>query len=136
MPSLRLLNWVDTVLGRRLSVDAPGGQCMDLVQDYVTRVYGMGHLPGNAVDQPREAIWRLGWLWVPNGPNNFPPPGAVVVWGMNGRVGTSVYGHIAVALTADSMHILSIDENWPAGSPASFVWHSYDGVMGWFVPRQ
>jgi len=43
-------------------------------------------------------------------------------------------GHIALVLTADNLHILSADQNWPVGAPVSLVLHGYSGCLGWFAP--
>jgi hypothetical protein len=60
-----------------------------------------------------------------------------MVWGT--RYGGG-FGHVAVATgEGDTNRFRSLDQNWnnpslTVGSPAAFIWHSYDGVLGWLEP--
>jgi hypothetical protein len=109
-----------------------GGQCVDLVNLYIQMAHGTPHQFKNAIDWAGLAI--PGWRWVSNSQSNFPKAGDLVVWGENAAIGTGPNGHIAVALAADSMHLLSMDQNWPDGSPTAMQLHSYIAVLGWQTP--
>lgn len=116
-------------------VTAPGGlggQCVDWVNVYLHDVFGLSPIHANAVDFAHTPI--PGWTWIANAPHNFPPMGAVVVWGPSHLAGTGLYGHVAVALMADVRYLLTLDQNWPQGSPVRLVAHTYDGVLGWWAP--
>jgi hypothetical protein len=112
---------------------AYGAQCVDLVQFYLRDVLRLSPLSGNAVD-----AWRLplprGLVRHTNTPINFPAQGDIVVWGQDYASGVGPNGHISVALLADALHLLTFDQNWPAGSPCAFVVHTYSGVLGWLAP--
>jgi hypothetical protein len=69
-----------------------------------------------------------GFVFIRNTPTNNPYPGDLVEWGHSP---TLPWGHIAVCISADSMHINSFDQNWPIGSPAHEQGHTYVGVSGW-----
>lgn len=116
-------------------VTAPGGvggQCVDLANLYLIDVYGLAPVRRNAADWAHVTI--PGWHWTPNGPSNFPAPGAIVVWGADARIGTGAAGHIAIAIDADADLLLSFDQNWPAGHTCAIVEHDYTGVLGWHSP--
>jgi len=65
-----------------------------------------------------------------NGPFNSPPSGALVVWGSTWGNG---YGHVAVVLAANVMHIGVFEQNNPSGASPLVSTHTYDGVIGWLV---
>jgi hypothetical protein len=129
---VNVVQWGSYQVGRR--VTAPGGlggQCVDL-----TNVYVMAQ--GKPAVRRNAVAWAAagaipGWLWVPNGPRNYPPLGAVVVWKGNvTAIGTGPYGHVAVVMAADPVALLTLDQDWPEGSPVALVWHGYEGVAGWW----
>ena len=127
---MRTLAFVQAHLNQR--VTAPGGiggQCVDLANLYMQDVLQQPLVRLNAVD------WRTakisGMVWTPNSPVNSPPPDSIVIWGPNAAAGTGQYGHIAIALAADSMTLLTFDQDWPYGAPCSLTLHTYDGVLGW-----
>lgn len=126
--------WARSHLGR--SWAAPGGlggQCVDLVNLYVSAL-GAPVVRRNAADWALPGALPSPWRWEPNGPVNSPPLGAVVVWrGGVPAVGIGPFGHIAVALVADSALLLSVDQGWPPGAVTALVWHSYAGVAGWWA---
>jgi hypothetical protein len=110
-----------------------GGECVDLVNLWLQEARGLPGVQANAVD------WRNvtlpGYIWVPNTAYDFPPEGAIAVWGRDATAGTGPFGHIALALAADNLHLLSFDQNWPTGDACRFVLHVYAGVLGWFMQR-
>ena len=110
-----------------------GGQCVDLVEVWAAHL-GAPAVPGNAVDLLRNAP-NAAWQVELNGPTNYPPVGAIVVWGEDSRVGIGPYGHTAVCLAADPHWLLTLDQNWPPGRPVGVVLHSYMGVHGWLIHK-
>lgn len=130
---MRAIAFVRLNIGR--FVTAPGGlggQCVDLTNLYLVEVWAKAEIHANAVDWQHAAIG--GMTWERNAPANHPPPGAIVVWGPYPPHGIGVFGHIAVCLTADSMDLITFDQNWPDGAPCRFTLHDYGGVVGWFRP--
>ncbi len=130
---MRLLSFVRLNRGR--VVQAPGGlggQCVDLTNLYLVDVWAKPEIHANAVDWPRAAI--QGMTWEPNAPANSPPTGSIVIWGPYAPHGIGVFGHIAVALVADAMDLITFDQNWPDGAPCQLTMHDYGGVIGWFRP--
>lgn len=124
--------WLAEVQGRAIDLDgAYGAQCMDLVNDYLDQVADVPHVAGNAIDLPRNP--PHGFRWVANAPSNAPRWGDILVWGQNARAGTGPYGHTAVAVLADSAHLVSTDQNWPPGHATHLVYHTYAGVLGWWA---
>ncbi len=123
------LAWAD---GKRIDRDGVyGAQCMDLINDALVRVWGVVPIPGNAVDVPRNRPGR--GIWRPNSAVNVPEVGDIVAWAAgNHSIGTGPYGHTAVAAGGDSMHLLTMDQNWPTGSATHLVAHTYSGVLGWW----
>lgn len=119
--------------GQRLTAPGGiGGTCVDLANEYLRLCYALPHVWLNAVDW--QHVRLPGWRWVANTPTNFPPPNALVVWGPAASVVVGPFGHIALAIDADIMALVSFDQNWPEGHPCTFVDHVYDGVLGWHIP--
>lgn len=130
---MRTLAFLRSVLGR--VVMAPGGlggQCVDLANLYLIEVWGKPEIHANAADWQHAAV--QGMTWERNAPANHPPAGAIVVWGPYAPHGIGVFGHIAVCLTADTMDLVTLDQNWPDGAPCRMTLHDYGGVIGWFRP--
>lgn len=128
-----VLEFAAARIGRHVaSPGGEGGQCVDLVELWAI-AEGRTPIPGNAVDLFTNAS-AAQWRKVANGPTNFPQPRDIVVWGPSRAVGIGVDGHTAVCLAADSMWLLSLDQNWPEGAPVSVVLHTYAGVVGWLAP--
>lgn len=117
------------------TVQAPGGiggQCVDLANLWLI-ARGGSPVRLNAADWASDLHTLKGRPFVPNGPVNFPAPGAIVVWKRNiGSLGIGPYGHIAVVLAADANSLVTVDQDWPIGSPVQTVVHTYEGVAGWF----
>lgn len=106
-----------------------GGSCVDLCNEYLRWCYGEGHVWRNAVDW--ATIPLLGWGWVANSPANFPGCADIVVWGPCAAHGIGAAGHVAICIDADPMMLITWDQNWPAGAPAWYVEHDYQGILGW-----
>lgn len=73
------------------------------------------------------------WDIVVNTPTGIPPVGALIIFGK--AVGVS--GHVCVRAiqVADSAQFTSEDQNWAGYQKAKLVKHSYNGVLGWLVPK-
>ena len=70
------------------------------------------------------------YIMYKNGPFNSPPPGSLVVWGAAWGAG---YGHVAVVIAANDMHVAVFEQNDPTGSGPNVATHTYDGIIGWLV---
>jgi hypothetical protein len=130
----KLLTFIRDHVGKQVrSPGGEGGQCVDLVELWLL---ALDHptVPGNAVDLWRNAPTSAYEL-VANGPANAPAPGDVVVWHRAPAVGIGPDGHTAVAVAADSMTLLTLDQNWPSGAYTALIVHPYTGVTGWLHPR-
>jgi len=108
--------------------DVNRGQCVGLIEVWVDE-HTAKHIPGNAKDL-LDGARNLGYQVTYNGPDNYPPPGAIVVW--DGTWGGG-YGHTAIAVAADSMHLAVFEQNDPDGYPPLLATHDYSGVAGWIV---
>lgn len=129
---MTLLDFVASVYHKR--VTAPGGlggQCVDLANVYLDITRSLAPIRANAVDWQRQRL--PGFVWVVNRPTNAPLPGSLVVWGPDPRIGIGADGHIAIALAADSMHVLSLDQNWWVQQCIP-VLHDYRAISGWHEP--
>lgn len=109
-----------------------GAQCFDLVNRWstylsyrpFTGLYAYG-----IIDQTQDNYTKI-----LNSPSAVPQAGDIIVW--NSRYGGG-YGHTAIASgIGDTNFFESFDQNYPTGSPAHLVRHSYDGVIGWLRPNK
>ena len=130
------LQWIAQWQGRYQNRDGlTTCECVDLAQGYNLDVVHGRRFTGNAVHL-RNTYDHSRWTWIGNTPTNFPALGDVVVWGgPDPSVGTSVDGHVALAVAADPNALLSFDQNWPPGSPCHLQLHNYVAVLGWLHPR-
>lgn len=109
-----------------------GAQCFDLVNKWSTY---LGYRPFTGlyaygiIDQTQGNYTKI-----LNSPTAVPQAGDIIVW--NSRYGGG-YGHTAIASgIGDTNSFESFDQNYPTGSPAHLVRHSYDGVIGWLRPNK
>lgn len=112
-------------------VMAPGGlgaQCVDLADLWLI-ANGGSPVRANAIDWATAAIPR--WTWEMNGPVNYPPAGALVVWGTFAGL-TGADGHVAICVLADGESLVTYDQNW-SNQPCQVVIHTYAGVLGWWA---
>lgn len=131
---LTILDFARLHLGKRVkSRSGLGGQCVDLIELWAD-AHSKGPIAGNAVDLYANAN-RAEWAAIPNGPSNYPPAGAVVVWGPYGPSGIGPYGHTALALAADAHSLLVLSQNWPVGAPVALTLMGYGGCLGWLIPK-
>lgn len=117
------------------SLKAPGGTgglAVDLCNEYLRCCFDSPHIWLQAADWAQLVI--PGWSWVRNTPTNFPLPGSIVVWSPHGGHSIGAAGHVAIAVWWDRHLGLSLDQDWPAGSPCRFRGHDYLGVRGWHTP--
>ena len=128
---MALLEWVKVNQGKSIDRDgAYGAQCVDLVEAYLADFLRVPTWPGNAIDFAAHP--HHGWEWVANSPSNFPVAGDVVVWGgPNAEVGTTSFGHCAIALAASPNTLLVLSQNWPPGSATQLRLMDYRAVLGW-----
>lgn len=127
---MHTLDFVRLHNGRYLT--APGGvgnQCVDLINVYLAERWGLTPVRLNAVDWKGATIH--GYIWTPNGPDNSPELGSLVVWQQTFSVGVGPYGHIALAIQADANNLISFDQDWPLNAPCRLTPHTYEGVVGW-----
>ena len=104
---------------------------MDLAEYYNRDVVGAPQIGGDAAD-----AWQYysaaHYIQIPNGPDNTPHRGDVIVWSTD--VGDGA-GHIAVCVGADQDEFISFDQNWPSDSCCHYQRHDrYDNVLGWLRP--
>lgn len=104
------------------------GQCTGLAMLWV-KANDKPVIYANAKDLLAQADLTA-YLMYKNGPFNSPPPGALVVWGSTWGNG---YGHVAVVIAANDMHLAVFEQNDPTGSQPNVATHTYDGVIGWLV---
>ena len=117
-------------------VTAPGGlggECVDLANLWLLEGFGTAHVYANAVFWKDARI--RGFTWEPNTPMNMPIPGSLVVWQQQPDWHIGVNGHIALALSASRLYLVTLDQNWPEGSPCRLHLHDYRGVLGWQRPN-
>ena len=125
--------FLNQVNGKYVDFDGVYGfQCFDLVNKWSTT---LGYRPFGGLyaygifDQPQG-----NYSQIKNTPDAVPQAGDIIVW--NSRYGGG-YGHTAIATgTGNTSYFESLDQNYPTGSPAHIVRHSYDGVIGWLRPNK
>lgn len=123
------IGFAQTYLGQTITARGGiGGECVDLADQWISEAYGLAHVYRNAVDWATPRI--TGLAWTANTPTNAPLWGNLVVWGESAAAGTGPDGHIALVLAADTMHLLTADQNW-AGRVVTLNIHPYTGVLGW-----
>ena len=126
-------NFLNQYNGKYVDFDGVyGAQCFDLVNRWST---ALGYRPFGGLyaygifDQPQG-----NYSQIRNTPDAVPQAGDIIVW--NSRYGGG-YGHTAIATgVGNTSYFESFDQNYPTGSPAHIVRHSYDGVIGWLRPNK
>lgn len=107
-------------------------QCVDLIKKYAREVVGSPLWTGDPktyIRNPEPNFYEYRF----NSPMYIPPKGAIVIW--NGNVGAG-HGHVGIIAGAGLLQFSSFDQNWPVGSPAVLVQHSYQNVIGFLIPRK
>ena len=115
-------------------VTAPGGlggECVDWTNVYLESL-GRPLIHANAIEWSRLEV--KGFAWTANTPYNAPTLGSLVVWREWSLHSIGPSGHIAIAIAADNLVLVTVDQNWPDGAPVRLVVHDYGGVLGWHRP--
>lgn len=130
MAVIDLPTFIRAHLGAARTGDTPGnmGQCVGLVEVWLD-ANNKPRIPGNAVDLIGNADRKV-YKATPNLYNNYPPPGAVVTW--SSAMGGG-FGHCAVVVASNSMHLAVFEQNSPDGSPPVVSTHGYENVTGWLT---
>ncbi len=116
--------------------DSVPGQCVSVAETWAMDYLGLhGFTVATAIQIIDQA--GSGYTRVDNGPTNFPPPGAIVVFHQDSAPaeGTGPAGHVDVCISADANSFVGFDQNWPPGSPCHKVTHDYAAVTGWLIPN-
>ena len=106
-----------------------GYQCMDLVNQYVSEVYGLSGFGCNAVDlikNPKPESFD----YFANTLAYVPLKGSIAVW--NGSVGNG-FGHTSIVLSGALTNFTSFDQNWNGVRAPQVVSHNYRNVAGFLV---
>lgn len=127
---MTLDEFVATYDGKEIDTDgAYGGQCMDLMHQYLLDVY---NLPLSLFAAPTAYAAYQGandprFTKTANSPTGVPEKGDLVFW--NTGIGSA--GHVAVFLEGDVNTFTSFDQNFPTGSLCHKQSHTYKSVAGW-----
>lgn len=130
-----VLSWLASKDGQRTDTDGMyGAQCKDLANAYAS---WLGHplTAGDAHtawDQAQDTWWQK----IPNTPSFVPQLGDIFVM----ITSTLPYGHIGIVKSGSAQQFMSLDQNWvnfdaSNGSPAAYVVHNFEGVVGFLRPK-
>ncbi len=127
--------------GTLVTVTGPdSGECTAVPHAW-SKELGLPIVYGHAKDTFKNAAGLPGsYETVVNGPSNFPPPGAIVVFD---AVPGNPFGHTAFVIWASAQEIRALSQNDPKGSKAAIKTYDYDNdssdqageVIGWFIPK-
>lgn len=133
-------DFIKANLGKSVEREDPTNvdQCVDWAFAYLDDVLGV---PRSAIRHLRAyQIWtdatdetRKYFDLIPNTATNTPQKGDLVVF--DTTVGVS--GHICLASgnVSGVDTFQSTDENWNGHLYIEYIWHSYNGVLGWLRPK-
>ena len=127
---MTLSDFIAKYNGKIVDTDlAYGGQCMDLMHQYIVDVLG---LPLSLFAAPTAYEAYKGandsrFTKTDNTPTGVPQAGDIMFW--NTTVGSA--GHVAIFVSGDANSFTSFDQNWPTGSLCHEQPHDYKGVAGW-----
>jgi len=115
-----------------------GNQCVDLMRQYIKEVMGLN--PYTLTPQRyAKDIWynfekmplaSKHFLKIKNTPTAVPVEGDLIFWTTYPFV-TGIAGHVAIYDNGNVNRFVSLDQNYPTGSPCHLQAHSYKGVLGW-----
>lgn len=124
------VKWAYEQEGKFLDYDkAWGAQCVDLIKYYYAYFGKAGYAKGNGCKYVSNKL-PDGWTRIKNTASFVPEPGDIAVWGTE----LSKDGHVAIILSANAHSFVSMDQNWPSGSPCKQVTHSYNKFWGVIRP--
>lgn len=109
-----------------------GAQCVDLARAWIYN-NSWPQLPPLGSNTAKY-WWGMtlpkGWVKIKNAASNFPPAGALPLFGARGHVDIARPG-----CTASKLY--GLDQNWDEWHAVSLVTHNYtnDKVIGWLVYR-
>lgn len=114
-------------------------QCTDVMRQFCVDVLGVNGYTAISPTGWAKYIFRnftdnKYFTKVLNTPTNAPLEGDIVFWGTYPLV-TGLAGHVAICSSADSMNLITFDQNYKTGTPCHFQKHSYRGVMGWLTKK-
>ena len=134
-------NFFNKYNGKYIDFDGHWGcQCVDLMRQYWFEALKISGYTIPPVTYAKEIFTRFpnigtkNFRKVFNGPINAPKMGDIVIWGYYPTV-TGWAGHVAICNTADSMNLITFDQNYGTPKTCRFVKHSYKGVLGWLSPK-
>lgn len=120
-------------------IEAYGGECVAEAAQYLAD-NGKAHCIAyaNACDWANHPNMASDFDWVENIPTDYsqiPSRGQIIVWG-SGLPGSGGFGHIAIwDMKTGPGHFQSLDQNW-GGDYVHFIPnHTYDYILGWYVPK-
>lgn len=121
--------------GQEVDTDgAYGGQCMDLMHQYIVDCLGYD-LALFAAPTAYEAFKNANdsrFDKILNTPDGVPQKGDIIFW--NTGIGSA--GHVAIFIEGDTNRFTSFDQNWPTGSFCHVQEHTYKSVAGWLHPKE
>lgn len=114
------------------------GECVGLVELYIDELH-LSHIWGNGKDLFANADPSQ-FQKVENNPSDttqFPPVGAIIVWGETWGNG---FGHCGIVTDANGESFVSFEQNDlvpsdPNGACAIVSHPNYEGVTGWLIPN-
>lgn len=132
---MTIQQFLDKYNGKPIDYDKKFGfQCVDLMRQYIKEVLGGSPyqvIP--AADYAKNMFYNYKGTYfekIYNSPTNSPSKGDIVFWKTYLFV-TGIAGHVAIAVDAGMMSLITFDQNWPRGTFCHFQKHSYRGVIGW-----
>lgn len=102
-------------------------QCVDLANDYITKVWGLKAIIGTDAKDFHKKL-SDGMEFVKNTIDYLPSPGELPIW--SGRVGGGA-GHIAITTEKGKQTTFkSLDQNWSKKQLITLESHNYNNVLG------
>jgi hypothetical protein len=122
-------HWQDKYMVNNGNLDASYGQCVDVSNTWAL-LLGVGESWGNAKDLDYSSSCE----WIENAAKNHPKAGDIVI--LDGPPADPRYGHTGVAVHGNTAyHMMLFGQDWPTGAPCRVTKLGYEGVKGWWRPR-
>lgn len=124
--------FIKQVDGKKINTDgADNGQCTAIPHLW-QKLNNWPIVMGNAKDTLAHAP-SASYRKVDNSADNYPPAGAIMVWGSSWGEG---YGHTGVVVSATAHTFEAVEQNNGDNGLAHVVSHPhYTGVLGWFIHK-